>query len=57
LLDTKESLLADIEKVSSAKISEINSKIKEKEILILETENNFDNKIIKLEKIIEDNVI
>ena len=45
LLQTKNNLLGDVLKVKSAKISEIEQKIKEKELILMETQNSFDSQI------------
>ncbi len=45
MLSSSNKILADTKKIASAKITEFDTKIKEKEILLSETLNNFDIKI------------
>jgi len=52
MLSSSNKILADTKKIASAKIAEFDTKIKEKEILLSETLNNFDIKISRTEDFI-----
>ncbi len=54
VVSTKYNLLSDVKSVKNAKVSEIDAKIYEKEIIISETIKSFDSQITKLKKQIAD---